>query len=134
VVLGPLRRRDWVGLFAAARSLTPALETPLHHRLILERSLGRDLDDTHGSWEAFDARPQRREPECPGRSACDRHPPPTSTTTVDSLFPSGSTTRTSKATLSNTGGVERDAEDLLQQTAAFLNAMGRISGRDATTE
>jgi len=32
------------------------------------------------------------------------------------------------------GGVERDAEDLLQQTAAFLDAMGQISGQDATTE
>jgi hypothetical protein len=32
------------------------------------------------------------------------------------------------------GGVERDAEDLLQQTAAFLDAMGRISFRDTTTE
>jgi hypothetical protein len=32
------------------------------------------------------------------------------------------------------GGVERDAEDLLQQTAAFLDAMGRVTGRDATTE
>ena len=32
------------------------------------------------------------------------------------------------------GGVERDAEDLLEQTAAFLDSMGQISGRDATTE
>jgi hypothetical protein len=32
------------------------------------------------------------------------------------------------------GGVERDAEDLLQQTATFLEAMGQISGLDATTE
>jgi len=32
------------------------------------------------------------------------------------------------------GGVERDAEDLLEQTAAFLDAMGQISGHDTTTE
>jgi uncharacterized protein (UPF0332 family) len=32
------------------------------------------------------------------------------------------------------GGVERDAEELLQQTAAFLDTMGQISGHDATTE
>ena len=32
------------------------------------------------------------------------------------------------------GGVERDAEDLLEQTAAFLDAMGQISGHDASTE
>jgi uncharacterized protein (UPF0332 family) len=32
------------------------------------------------------------------------------------------------------GGVERDAEDLLEKTAAFLDSMGQISGRDATTD
>lgn len=32
------------------------------------------------------------------------------------------------------GGVERDAADLLEQTAAFLDAMGQISGHDTTTE
>jgi hypothetical protein len=32
------------------------------------------------------------------------------------------------------GGVERDAEDLLERTAAFLDSMGQISGRDATTD
>jgi len=32
------------------------------------------------------------------------------------------------------GGVERDTEDLLEQTAAFLDALGQISGHDTTTE
>ena len=31
------------------------------------------------------------------------------------------------------GGGERDAEDLLQQTAAFFDAIGQISGHDANT-
>jgi uncharacterized protein (UPF0332 family) len=32
------------------------------------------------------------------------------------------------------GGVERDAQDLLEETAAFLDTMGRICGGDATTD
>ena len=32
------------------------------------------------------------------------------------------------------GGVERDAEDLFEQTAAFLDAIGHISGHDPITE
>ena len=32
------------------------------------------------------------------------------------------------------GGVERDAQDLLEETAAFLETMGRICGGDATTD
>ena len=32
------------------------------------------------------------------------------------------------------GSVERDTEDLLQQTTAFLDAMRQITGRDATSD
>jgi uncharacterized protein (UPF0332 family) len=32
------------------------------------------------------------------------------------------------------GGVERDAQDLLEETTAFLETMGRICGGDATTD
>jgi len=46
--------------------LTPAPDTQLQQVLVLERSLGRDLDDSHGHSEGFDARPEGREAEFRG--------------------------------------------------------------------
>ena len=55
-----------MALRGAIRSLTPALETPFLQGLELERSLSRDLDDTHDHSEGYDARPEGREPEFRG--------------------------------------------------------------------
>jgi enoyl-CoA hydratase/carnithine racemase len=55
-----------LGLRNAKRALNAALETPLEAGLDLERSLGRQLDDTDDYREGFDARLEGREPEFRG--------------------------------------------------------------------
>lgn len=55
-----------LGLRNAKRALNAALETPLEQGLELERSLGRELDDTHDYREGFEARIEEREPEFRG--------------------------------------------------------------------
>ncbi len=55
-----------LGLRNAKRALNAALETPLPQGLELERSLGRELDDTHDYREGFEARLEDREPEFRG--------------------------------------------------------------------
>jgi enoyl-CoA hydratase/carnithine racemase len=55
-----------LGLRRAKEALNAALETPLRQGLELERSLGRELDDTHDYREGFEARIEEREPEFRG--------------------------------------------------------------------
>ena len=55
-----------LGLRNAKRALDAALETPLDEGLAMERSLGRELDDTADYREGFDARLEGREPEFRG--------------------------------------------------------------------
>jgi enoyl-CoA hydratase/carnithine racemase len=55
-----------LGLRRAKEALNAALETPLQQGLELERSLGRELDDTHDYREGFEARIEDREPEFRG--------------------------------------------------------------------
>jgi enoyl-CoA hydratase/carnithine racemase len=55
-----------LGLRNAKRALDAAMETPLEAGLELERSLGRELNDTHDYREGFDARLEDREPEFRG--------------------------------------------------------------------
>jgi enoyl-CoA hydratase/carnithine racemase len=55
-----------LGLRNAKRALNAALETPLEQGLELERSLGRELDDTHDYREGFEARIEDRDPEFRG--------------------------------------------------------------------
>jgi len=54
------------GLRNAKRALNAALETPLETGLEFERSLGRELDDTHDYREGFEARIEQRDPEFRG--------------------------------------------------------------------
>lgn len=48
------------------RALDAALETPLETGLRYERSLARELDDTHDYHEGFDARLEGRQPRFRG--------------------------------------------------------------------
>lgn len=56
-----------LGMRNAKSALDAALETPLDEGLRLERSLGRELDDTRDYREGFEARIEGREPEFEGR-------------------------------------------------------------------
>lgn len=55
-----------LGLRNAKTALNAALETPLERGLELERSLGKQLDDTRDYREGFEARIEDREPEFHG--------------------------------------------------------------------
>ena len=116
-----------LGLRNAKRALNAALETPLEAGLELERSLGRELDDTRDYREGFDAHLEDREPEFRGEGRYRRggagHPSPTSTTTVNSLSPSGPTTRTSKPTASRTASPARSCIATPPSTAQSPNRL-----------
>ena len=56
-----------LGLEGAKRALNAAFETPLEQGLELERSLGRELDDTDDYREGFEARIEGRTPEFDGK-------------------------------------------------------------------
>lgn len=55
-----------LGLRNAKVALNAAFETPLQQGLELERTLGRELDDTHDYREGFEARIEDRDPEFKG--------------------------------------------------------------------
>lgn len=56
-----------LGMANAKRALNAALETPLDEGLLLERSLGRELDHTRDYREGFEARIEGRDAEFEGR-------------------------------------------------------------------
>jgi enoyl-CoA hydratase/carnithine racemase len=56
-----------LGMVNAKVALNAALETGLDEGLELERTLGRELDDTHDYHEGFNARIEDRKPEFEGR-------------------------------------------------------------------